>query len=429
MREWINVIYSKGTVAMGYYYENGYPPYVPVAERRAKAQRKLNQMRKKNPNLSPMMIEGRALATTWWGKSWNRNLERYADYSNRIGRGRSYARHGSILDLQMSAGTVRALVQGSQSQPYQITITVDKLSARNWSHIRQACEGNFDSLSELLAGQFPRALQDLFFADGSGLFPTPREIQFDCSCPDWASMCKHVAAALYGVGARLDEDPALFFTLRDIQIDNLISETVAETTQALLSKADIQSDNVLEDVDLGDVFGIELDDLEVSLPDLPPVRPVPSAKTSTPKPARPKAMSRQKTVASKKNPSSRQKVPAPKVASATGKPPDSPLEMQDVIAQLEREAAALERRSLSATRPGNQKKRRVAAAQTPSTPPHATMQDTLLKAVGKARKGKSVDQLQDQLGWTKAQVRSAIRRATAKGLIEIVQPGLYRRVL
>jgi uncharacterized Zn finger protein len=410
---------------MGYYYENGYPPYVPVAERRAKAQRKLTQMRKKNPNLSPILIEGRALATTWWGKSWNRNLERYADYSNRIGRGRSYARHGSILDLQLSAGTVRALVQGSQSQPYHITITVDKLSARNWSHIRQACEGNFDSLSELLAGQFPRALQELFFADGSGLFPTPREIQFDCSCPDWASMCKHVAAALYGVGARLDEDPGLFFTLRDIQIDDLISETVAETTQALLSKADTQSDNVLEDVDLGDVFGIELDDLEGSLPDLPPVTSLPSA----PKRARPKTRARQKTAASQKNPSSRQKARSPKVASATGTSSDSSLEMQEVIVQLEREAAALEKRSPSATPPGNRKKRTVAAVRPPSMQPNATMQDTLLKAVGKARKGKSVDQLHNQLGWTKTQVRSAIRRATAKGLIEIVQPGLYRRVL
>ena len=412
---------------MGYY--NSYPPYVPVAERRAKAQRKLNQMRKKNPNLSPIMIKGQALATTWWGKSWNRNLERYADYSNRIGRGRSYARHGSILDLQLSAATVRALVQGSQSQPYQITITVDKLSARNWSHIRQACEGNFDSLSELLAGQFPRALQDLFFADGSGLFPTPREIQFDCSCPDWASMCKHVAAALYGVGARLDEDPALFFTLRDIRIDDLISETVAETTQALLSKSDIQSDNVLKDVDLGNVFGIELDDLEVSLPDLPPVAPILSAKKSRPKPTRAKTPARNKTVASKKNPSSRQKAFAPKVASTSGKLPDSSLEMQDVIANLEREAAALERRSTSATRLGNRKKRTVAAAQPPATPPNATMQDALLKAVGRARKGQSVDQLQDKLDWTKAQVRSAIRRMTAKGLIEIVQPGRYRRVL
>jgi uncharacterized Zn finger protein len=394
---------------MGYY--NSYPPYVPVAERRAKAQRKLNQMRKKNPKLSPIMIKGQALATTWWGKSWNRNLERYADYSNRIGRGRSYARHGSILDLQLSAGTVRALVQGSQSQPYQITITVNKLSARNWRHIRQACEGNFDSLSELLAGQFPRALQDLFFADGSGLFPTPREIQFDCSCPDWASMCKHVAAALYGVGARLDEDPALFFALRDIRIDDLISETVAETTQALLSKADIQSHNVLEDVDLGDVFGIELDDIEVSLPNSPPVTPIPSAKKPRPNVARAKTPARKKTVVSKKNPSSKQKAPAPKVA------------------QLKREAAALERRSTSATRPGNRKKRTVAAARPPATPPNATMQDTLLKAVGRARQGQSVDQLQDKLDWTKAQVRSAIRRVSAKGLIEIVQPGRYRRVL
>ena len=181
-----------------------------------------------------------SLATTWWGKSWNSNLERYADYSNRIGRGRSYVRHRAVLDLQLTPGSVTALVQGSQAQPYRVAITVDTLSADNWSTIRTACAGCFDSLSELLAGTFPQALKDLFFAKGAGLFPSPREIHFDCSCPDWASMCKHVAAALYGVGARFDEDPSLFFTLRGITIDDIITQTVTDTTQTLLRKAERQ---------------------------------------------------------------------------------------------------------------------------------------------------------------------------------------------
>src|SRR5215475_6351097 len=157
------------------YYET-FPPYVPVAQRRARADQQLRQLQKKNPHLKPVLLTGQSLATTWWGKSWNNNLERYADYRNRIGRGRSYVRHRAVLDLQLTLGHITALVQGSEAQPYRVAIT-------------------FDSLSALLAGTFPQALKDLFFAKGAGLFPSPREIHFDCSCPDWAAMCKHVAAA------------------------------------------------------------------------------------------------------------------------------------------------------------------------------------------------------------------------------------------
>ncbi len=175
--------------------------------------------------------------------------------------------------MQIKAGTIAASVQGSDSQPYKIAIKVDKLSAKNWDTIRDACTGEFDSLRELLAGQFPASLKDLFFQKGAGLFPAPKEIHFDCSCPDWASMCKHVAAALYGVGARLDEDPSLFFTLRRINVDDLITETVADTAQALIDKAEQQSGNILDDVDLGDVFGIQLDDINAPALDLPASSP------------------------------------------------------------------------------------------------------------------------------------------------------------
>src|SRR6266511_6252945 len=135
------------------YYE-AFPPYVPVVQRRAKAEKQLRQMQKKNPRLKPVILTGNSLASTWWGKSWNSNLERYADYSNRIGRGRSYVRHRAVLDLQLSPGKVTALVQGSSSQPYDVVIKVDQLRASNWTTIRQACAGRCDALSELLAGKF-----------------------------------------------------------------------------------------------------------------------------------------------------------------------------------------------------------------------------------------------------------------------------------
>jgi uncharacterized Zn finger protein len=242
---------------MSYYY--GYPPYVSVAQKRAKAAKKLATLRKKIPDIQPVVVEGRAIASSWWGKSWNRNLERYADYSNRIGRGRSYVQHGAVLDLRIESGEIRALVQGSQAQPYKVQVAIEALDKSAWERIRKAAGGQLDSLAELLAGKFPRSLQDLFFAEDEGLFPNPREIRFDCSCPDWASMCKHVAATLYGVGARLDEKPELFFALRQVEVDELITQVVKGTTKTLLKKAATKSARVLADADIGEVFGIKLE--------------------------------------------------------------------------------------------------------------------------------------------------------------------------
>ncbi len=242
---------------MGYW---GYPRYVSVAEKKAKAATKIKQLRKKHPDIRPVIIEGSAIATTWWGKSWNVNLERYADYKNRIGRGRSYVRHGTVLDLRIEPGKVTALVQGTASKPYSVTVTIKELPANTWKEITAACEGKLDSLQELLAGKFPKALNEIFTARGKGLFPSPQEISFSCNCPDWASMCKHVAATLYGIGARLDVEPGLFFKLRNVEMNDLISRAVEDKTRKLLNVARRKSSRVLDDSSLSDVFGIDLED-------------------------------------------------------------------------------------------------------------------------------------------------------------------------
>lgn len=244
---------------MAYYGNYGFPRYVSVAEKRAKAQRKLEKLRKKRPGLRPVVIEGNTLARTWWGKAWNGNLSKYADYSNRIGRGRSYVRHGAVLDLQISPGLVEALVQGSRQSPYSITMQIQPISKAIWTEIRAACEGQLDSLQELLEGRFPKGLMELFTAKGTGLFPSPKEIEFKCSCPDWAHMCKHVAAVLYGIGTRLDEDPSLFFVLRKMKMDDLITQAVRDKSERLLRQAKKKTFRVIDDADLGDVFGIDLE--------------------------------------------------------------------------------------------------------------------------------------------------------------------------
>lgn len=236
-----------------------FAPYVSVAEKRARAEKKIRQLKKKNPDLAPVILEGRSLAKTWWGKSWNTNLERYADYSNRIERGRSYVRHLAVLDLRVSTGSVNALVQGSRSKPYAVEIKIKGLKKTNWGKITTACANKLDSLQDLLAGRFPKDLSHLFMEKGSGLFPSPKEIQFSCSCPDWAYMCKHVAAVLYGIGARLDQDPSLFFVLRQVNMDDLIAKAIKDTTEKYIQKARKSDHPMVAEADLGSVFGIDMD--------------------------------------------------------------------------------------------------------------------------------------------------------------------------
>ncbi len=250
-----------------------YPKYVSVAEKRARSEKQIRQLKKKNPDLAPVIIEGRTLAHTWWGKSWNANLERYADYSNRIGRGRSYVRHLAVLDLQIARGKVDALVQGSRSKPYSVKIEIAALPQSRWKTIRSAYTEQLDSLQDLLAGRFPKSLAHLFMQKGSGLFPSPDEIRFGCSCPDWAYMCKHVAAVLYGIGARLDLDPSLFFTLRQVDMDDLITTAIQETSRQWIEKAEDATPPSIADADLGAVFGIDMD----AVPDFNPA-PSESAK-------------------------------------------------------------------------------------------------------------------------------------------------------
>ncbi|MCF6290071.1 MAG: hypothetical protein L3J03_03625 [Desulfobacterales bacterium] len=237
----------------------GYPRYVSVAEKKARAAKKLKQLKKKMPEIRPVVIKGSGLARTWWGKSWNKNLERYADYTNRIGRGRSYVRHGAVLDLAIDSGKVTALVQGTRAKPYEVTIEIKAISKTNWRAIKKQCQGQLKSLQDLLAGKFPKALGEIFFTKGKGLFPGPQSISFNCSCPDWALMCKHVAATLYGIGARLDEDPSLFFKLRQADTEDLVARAVKDKTGELLARTSKKSARVIDNGDLSAIFGIDME--------------------------------------------------------------------------------------------------------------------------------------------------------------------------
>ncbi|PWU14657.1 MAG: hypothetical protein C5B49_12825 [Bdellovibrio sp.] len=229
-----------------------FPPYVPVAERRARADKAVAKMAKQGKKITPVRIEGRAIAKTFWGKAWCDHLESFSDYENRLPRGRTYVRNGSVVHLEIDKGSIEALVQGSSL--YKVKIRVDCVDARKWRKITESCSGEIDSVIELLQGKLSSAVMKSITDRQDGLFPLPHEISLDCSCPDWAEMCKHVAAVLYGVGAKLDEQPDLLFKLRHVDHLDLI-------TKASLKRPSQRSDDakVIKDQDLSGLFGIEIE--------------------------------------------------------------------------------------------------------------------------------------------------------------------------
>jgi uncharacterized Zn finger protein len=233
-------------------YRGGYPEYVSVADKKKNAERAVAKMLKDGKKIVPIRIEGQKIAKSFWGKSWCDHLESFSDYDSRLPRGRSYVRHGAVLDLQVEPGKVSALVQGSSV--YKITIEVAALAEEKWKTIRTQCAGEIGSLIELLQGKLSASVMKTVADTSQGLFPAPKDITFGCSCPDWADMCKHVAAALYGVGARLDHEPELLFVLRHVDHLELIGDAaLPHKTKRTGKKA------TLNDKDISALFDIEME--------------------------------------------------------------------------------------------------------------------------------------------------------------------------
>lgn len=378
----------------------GYPRYVSVGEKRAKAERKLKQLRKKNPAIHPIVIAGSAIAKTWWGKSWNLNLERYADYSNRIGRGRSYVRHGAVLDLLITPGQVKSLVQGSRAKPYSVIIKIKGIGKNIWKNMKAACAGKLDTLPALLAGQFPKALGEIFTARGEGLFPSPKEIEFDCSCPDWAYMCKHVAATLYGIGARLDEDPGLFFKLRKVKVDDVIQQTVKDQSDKLLKKAEKASARTIAESDLSGMFGIDMEE------NIDFDSPKTAKKVSDAGKTLPKAAKRTKTKASKRKPGIKTKT-----------------KKKTSLTSLEK----------SGLKKGSKPAAAKARAKTPAKKDPAKMKTQGLTGTAKvlaimkrSKKGVDVAILRQKTGVDEKKIRNVIYKAFKEGIIKRTGRGIYR---
>jgi uncharacterized Zn finger protein len=253
-----------------YYY--GFAPYVSIAQRQRNAQRELAKLAKKGMTVRPIeRIVGRTIAHSFWGQAWCENLESYMDYANRLPRGRTYVRNGSVVHLEVQPGSIQAMVCGSEL--YKVAIQIVPAAKAKWQALCRSCAGGIGSLVELLQGRLSDHVMNIITGKGTGLFPSPAEIKMKCSCPDSASLCKHLAAVLYGVGARLDQSPDLLFLLRSVNHEELIQHATAATD--LTAKA-AATGLELSESDIGSVFGIELDDQAVA------VIPAPAPKTIAP---------------------------------------------------------------------------------------------------------------------------------------------------
>lgn len=291
---------------MSYY---GWKPYVSVGERQKQAEKAAAKAKKAGKVYSPIAAYRGALAKTVWGKAWCDNLQAHSDYASRLPRGATYVRNGSVIDLQVSAGKVQALVMGSSL--YKVEVTVKPVEAAQWKSICKDCSGSIASLVEILQGKLSTSVMQRLCQPGTGLMPTTKALKFSCSCPDWADMCKHVAAVLYGVGARLDHQPELLFTLCNVDAKELIQ--AAGSGLAAPRKA-LKSARVLDDAFLDDVFGL---DMAEPIKEVLPVN-LPAAKKSEGKKAAVKKVMAKKAAAVKKTPARKtpaKKTPAKKVVA------------------------------------------------------------------------------------------------------------------
>lgn len=244
--------------------------FVPVAERRRRVQVKLDELRAEGETILPIeAFTTRGIAKSFWGKAWCKHLQQFSDYASRLPRGRSYVRNGSVCHLALEPELAKAMVSGSEL--YALSIHIKPLDPEKWSAIKNKCRGKVGSLIELLQGKISKEILEIVTDPENGLFPHPNEIRFNCNCPDWADMCKHVAAAMYGIGVRLDSEPELLFQLRGVNHEELIK--VDRAIDDLTAGKRSRRRRTLDTESIGNVFGIDLEEEEPEAAPPPPAPP------------------------------------------------------------------------------------------------------------------------------------------------------------
>ena len=327
------------------YWSGGFYGWAPRSRSASAAPTPRAQIRdaaRRGKAMSPVAVEGRKIAHTFWGKAWCDNLERYRDFAYRLERGRSYLRSGSVIDLRIEAGKIAAMVSGSSL--YDVAIEIDTVKRDAWRAIQRDCAGGIGSRLDLLSGKLSEPVMARLCADRKGLFPDPSAIRFTCSCPDYATMCKHVAAAMYGVGARLDHAPELLFTLRRVSADELLASAVTELPSTP------SSSRVLAASGLASLFGIELADGQAPPPAPRAAKPAPRAAKPAPRAAKPAPRAAK--------PAPRAAKPAPRAATPTPRAAKPAPRATKVTPRAEQRATAAGKPAPRAKPPGSAASRR-----------------------------------------------------------------------
>ncbi|HCS54932.1 SWIM zinc finger family protein [uncultured Rubinisphaera sp.] len=236
-------------------WDYGWQPYVSVGERKRQGYAEARRLIGKGHQLKSITISGNKIAKTFWGEAWCKHLEKYSDFSNRLPRGRTYARNGSIAHLEITSGKITAMVCGSEL--YQVEISIEPLAQEIWKILCGECTTSVHSVLDLMRGKLPKNVIQSLTHPKTGMFPRNAEIELDCDCPDGANLCKHLAAVLYGVGNRLDQSPELLFLLRGVQQTDLISSSLNGRVDSLLGNEEVAS---LDNSDLSEIFRIDLDE-------------------------------------------------------------------------------------------------------------------------------------------------------------------------
>ena len=174
---------------------------------------------------------------SWWARRWIAVLESF-DIGARLGRGRSYARRGQVVSIEIEKGNVSAKVQGSRPKPYDIKLQIKTLAARDWQRLAKALSRKAIFVAKLLAGEMPPDIEKVFQEVGLSLFPERvKDLKTDCSCPDWSNPCKHIAAVYYLLGEEFDRDPFLIFQLRGMSREELVESLSASERKTVPRKA------------------------------------------------------------------------------------------------------------------------------------------------------------------------------------------------
>ena len=178
-----------------------------------------------------------AIGETWWSKRWIAVLESF-DLGARLTRGRSYARKGQVVSIDIANGVVKAKVQGSAPKPYNVTIKLKPLTDADWDQVTDAMSAQAIFAAKLLAGEMPTNIEEAFNAAHVSLFPTRGDdLETACSCPDWSNPCKHIAAVYYILAEQFDEDPFLIFKLRGRTKEQIIDALRAKRSVSLSSES------------------------------------------------------------------------------------------------------------------------------------------------------------------------------------------------